>query len=674
MEAKHRGFIYRIMVILLSVSLIPFLIGSAYSMNVLVKQAVDLVNAKNDNELKRTVALLDAALRQIRDIVMSSIVEERFLQAQSITERLLLLDRLNKIAASNKYIDEVVWYSADDPFVLVSNHGIERSLELPAYSWIGPAVQGMFNYQIKATQVRELKLVAGQRLVFSWMAKLPQQDGRQYYVIFHINIERLYNDYIRELNKDQDMGQLYLVDTSTDAIVFPHLIRAEEDMVRTEYKLEVAGWKLVSELNLNNLYRDVASTKNQFIVLLSIVGIVIILASGGMGFRFLYRPVRNVLRKNDRLEVQLLEKEELLKRTLLHNLIKDRFESHADLERLSEYGGFLIIVIYTIKIAETEYGEDEQGSLMQRVNARLDHLNLAETYQESDKQWFALFKLEQPDLNTFIVEMLASLNDTLLGKLDISIGGIHRLDKINHSYTEALYAYNMGRIYTTDTNIFCYNKLPIDYHQQIGLHTIEELELAIRQHNEKTYVDLLNDMFREDVSVMEYNYNMYMHITVLIRLYDQNSVTFLNEMNELIVERGTMNTVVLKQFFYSKYKSFFSEYQKDFKQYLRKIEQFISESYHTNFSLDDLADHVGLSKQYVSAIFKQHHGMTVIDYVNRHRIEQGKLLLTDPGIKIVDVSSRVGFNSNSYFNKVFKQYTGLTPSEYRELALNRQEA
>ncbi|MFC3772558.1 AraC family transcriptional regulator [Paenibacillus sp. GCM10012303] len=47
-------------------------------------------------------------------------------------------------------------------------------------------------------------------------------------------------------------------------------------------------------------------------------------------------------------------------------------------------------------------------------------------------------------------------------------------------------------------------------------------------------------------------------------------------------------------------------------------------------------------------------------------------MLSDTRTKIADIGTRSGFNSNSYFAKVFKQYTGITASEYRELLFNRK--
>ena len=53
-------------------------------------------------------------------------------------------------------------------------------------------------------------------------------------------------------------------------------------------------------------------------------------------------------------------------------------------------------------------------------------------------------------------------------------------------------------------------------------------------------------------------------------------------------------------------------------------------------------------------------------------MEKGKEMLADPEKKVSDISMMAGYENPRYFSKVFKQFTGMTPSEYRE-ALNRQK-
>ena len=59
-------------------------------------------------------------------------------------------------------------------------------------------------------------------------------------------------------------------------------------------------------------------------------------------------------------------------------------------------------------------------------------------------------------------------------------------------------------------------------------------------------------------------------------------------------------------------------------------------------------------------------GLGVNDYINRIRIEQAMQLLANTGLSVTEISERTGFSSSRYFSTSFKQFTSMTPSEYKE--------
>ena len=97
-----------------------------------------------------------------------------------------------------------------------------------------------------------------------------------------------------------------------------------------------------------------------------------------------------------------------------------------------------------------------------------------------------------------------------------------------------------------------------------------------------------------------------------------------------------------------------------------KIKQIVKEKYHKNITVADIAADVYLTSTYICLIFKQETGETINDYLTKIRIEKAKELLLDSRNKIYDISTSVGYSDSSYFSKLFKKYTGLNPSEYRE--------
>lgn len=96
--------------------------------------------------------------------------------------------------------------------------------------------------------------------------------------------------------------------------------------------------------------------------------------------------------------------------------------------------------------------------------------------------------------------------------------------------------------------------------------------------------------------------------------------------------------------------------------------KYIESNFDKEICLDDVSRHVDLSTAYFSRLFKQQTGENFIDYLIKIRMEQGKTLLHDTTLKTYQVGEKVGYNNTKYFCKLFKNYTGYTPTEYRSKA------
>jgi AraC-like DNA-binding protein len=82
-------------------------------------------------------------------------------------------------------------------------------------------------------------------------------------------------------------------------------------------------------------------------------------------------------------------------------------------------------------------------------------------------------------------------------------------------------------------------------------------------------------------------------------------------------------------------------------------------------TLDQVVEHVHVSRFYFCKLFKKATGMTLTDYVARVRVEKAKTLLGDPSRRISEVVFAAGFGSIPRFNSVFKEHVGMAPTEYR---------
>lgn len=700
MKPVVNAYITKIMLILFLVSVPPFLIGSIYSATVFMKEAKSLVNSKNDNELIRTGTLMDQSLREITNAAFSMVSDSQYGRLNSVVDQSRALSAISRAGASNPIFHSIWLYNDSSRYMLVSNYGIVRNAGDPPYRSIKEQLSGLSVYEMKITPVTIMEQNGRPQYVASLLSKLPIVQDTQSYLIFNLDMETLYNNFLRQLNVDDHIYNYYLTDkegtivySKDPARIFTKVQESAQlggKLQINRYRLELLPWILVSEVNVYELYGDVNKQRNEMIAL-SVIAIGLLTSFVVIGGLRLYEPIRRILvkvgeavndkigkreefefigsaveqvaRSNDRLRARLQESEDRLRTTLLKYMAK---HSHHE-GRLYDIDTFLhdyddpMVVVIVIMNDPEELVADWASRFR------------TDTIEESANEQLVLFRLDHTDVNRFIIDLLSCMSDQQLQRATISIGGIYPVERLHNSYMEALYAYNMGRIYANHTNIFCYNKLPMDYtREQPARAAIEELELAVRQQDEKTYSGLLESMFADQLSVTEYNFNLYRTISFLIKLYDRESADFLQEINELVATRGIMNTVTVKQFFYDKFRSYQSEYRTEGYEQIRKIDDYIVRNYSQSFSLDDIADHVGYTKQYFCSVFKQHYKMTLVEYLNEFRIGKAKELLADSSATISEIGSRVGFNSNSYFTRIFKQSTGITPSEYRGLSKNRQ--
>lgn len=94
--------------------------------------------------------------------------------------------------------------------------------------------------------------------------------------------------------------------------------------------------------------------------------------------------------------------------------------------------------------------------------------------------------------------------------------------------------------------------------------------------------------------------------------------------------------------------------------------QYLKQNYYVTVKLSDLASRSFLSPTYYCKLFKDYTGLTISEYVQRLRIEEACHLLKTTDSKIIVIAQQVGYSDIKHFNEVFKRLTGTTPSAYKK--------
>lgn len=106
---------------------------------------------------------------------------------------------------------------------------------------------------------------------------------------------------------------------------------------------------------------------------------------------------------------------------------------------------------------------------------------------------------------------------------------------------------------------------------------------------------------------------------------------------------------------------------KYFKEYMSEAVAYIQEHLQDEeLSIVSVASHIYLNPVYFGRVFKNTFQMTFKQYLLKQRMEKAKTLLLEGSGSIGSICDAVGIHNPSYFSHLFKQYTGMLPSEYKK--------
>jgi YesN/AraC family two-component response regulator len=112
-----------------------------------------------------------------------------------------------------------------------------------------------------------------------------------------------------------------------------------------------------------------------------------------------------------------------------------------------------------------------------------------------------------------------------------------------------------------------------------------------------------------------------------------------------------------------------NESSKNSKYLVSRALTYLKANYAKNINLKTLSEELYISTWYLSKLLKKETGSNFIDILNNIRVDEAKKLLSDPRFKIYEIAEVVGFSDVTYFYRLFKKLTGMTPMEYKNKML-----
>ena len=286
-------------------------------------------------------------------------------------------------------------------------------------------------------------------------------------------------------------------------------------------------------------------------------------------------------------------------------------------------------------------------------------------------------ELSHNNFKTTVEKLLKdSLKNYLNEEIITGVGQITTsLDNLTISYRNAcdVAVYN---IFHKNEDIISYSQ--IENRQSINIRLDEyesELILNITSGNAKKSVQILERLFDKVFNYSNISIESIMLIFrnlcyILIKL----NVAFKDEIYDFL-DKISLPGYLLKynsidaltQVIYNFYNFAVQKYIDEAggkNSILFKVKNFIESNYSSDISLKELADLFHINASYLTRIFKEQEGESINTFIVKIRIENAKKILETGKVNIEKLAQSVGYEDSTYFFKVFKKVSGMTPREY----------
>ena len=277
-------------------------------------------------------------------------------------------------------------------------------------------------------------------------------------------------------------------------------------------------------------------------------------------------------------------------------------------------------------------------------------------------------------------EILGSCNSFIKFTLNIGISGMHTSPlEILQAYNEAqvafsgnFYNHNCVSFYTAKTEIQCDN-ISIEPHKYI-----DKIIGNIQQRNVEEAISILLELIEQYRSIEQsvdqvkvssmllcsLCYKLLVNYKLDIPNFKEKESGIYKQIQESksIQHLSDIVTDVVK-----KTSQIISSNEKQCNYLVKEVNKFIHDNYNKNINLSSIAEYVHVNSSYLSRLYKKETGDSVINVINKYRIEKAKILLKDPCNKIYEVALKIGIDDPSYFTQVFIKYVGIGPKEYKNM-------
>lgn len=329
-------------------------------------------------------------------------------------------------------------------------------------------------------------------------------------------------------------------------------------------------------------------------------------------------------------------------------------------DRAAYYFREHISLIFSEKIPECHTFQMEKNQILTVINGRYERDMIEEVLQE-------LKVVFDRDSNYSIFTVAVS-------------SWFEHSSQFNHAYRQVMEIVRQAKLVEETQILFGSRPLPATF--TLSPAQDQELNACLQAGDDTGSITLverfLDDMFGKEASVTQFTLfaeSMEAKLWKFMDIYkiEQGDSWALKPLMQKLKECCTLEEY--KQVYRDLFKraaSLISEKKGESDPIITFVMDLLHTKYGEELSLDYLADKLNMSSAYLSVYIKEKTGTNFSDHLNDIRIRKAQELLSSTDISINDVGQQIGYRNITSFNRMFKKWTGMTPSEYRRTAMVAQ--
>lgn len=296
-----------------------------------------------------------------------------------------------------------------------------------------------------------------------------------------------------------------------------------------------------------------------------------------------------------------------------------------------------------------------------------------------DSRFVLLFSVQEERYAALLEELIGAVRGTF--PLTITIGkGMYAkdMDGLHESYRQAQAALSAKWLLGKNRLIKDGSKSSQASSLQSNLEqTANRMLAAILEYDLVTIDDCLQLLFDRQVALKQKSdiYDLIIRITSKLHadLLQQNEnlyelLRWESHQPAVLFQFETMDDILswLRRRFFELSELLYVKKQKQKRKLVEEMIKYIDEGLEHRITLKEVAAHFDFTPNYLGTLFKEETGTLFSDFLNERRMNRVCQLLADPTLKVYEIAERVGYKNIIYFNRQFKQSTGMTPGEYRK--------